>query len=94
MTPYSLGFPTKKRIIINRGITPRRRYTYYPYFISIHFLRGLQEEFFFLSIKSFSQVVIIFFILTCDPNVQFRGDIVRRNEVLIMLRSQRVKIKR
>lgn len=47
-----------------------------------------------LSIKSFSQVVIIFFILTCDPNVQFRGDIVRRNEVLIMLMSQRVKIKR
>lgn len=47
-----------------------------------------------LSIKSFSQVVIIFFILTCDPNVQFRGDIVRRNEVRIMLMSQRVKIKR
>lgn len=49
MTPYSLGFPTKKRIIINRGITPQRRYTYYPYLISIHFLRGLQEEFVYQS---------------------------------------------
>ena len=49
MTLYSLGFPTKKRIIINRGITPQRHYTYYPYFISIHFLRGLQEEFVYQS---------------------------------------------